>query len=320
VDDRGVSNSSTIRLFKMTPTNPPPSVAITFPGSNAQFQAGVTITIMATATNFPASVTNVEFFANGRLLGNDSTNPYSLNECCWKSGTYDLVAKASDSFGASAVSLPVRIIVAKEVPGAGDGFWDPAFTAPQAVWPVTSMAMCRSNLYCSAGSDFYYFESPLMKWDRTNWTSLSYSGATLPLLGVYALASDDSALYAAGLSASNTVNVVKWDGSTWQWLGAALDMGSPVCSQETLRPVSLHVMGADLYVGGMFVSIGGDTNMQAIARWNAAGSTWQPAGNGVNGFVFALGHVRDRLVIGGTFEIASGSTTAHHIAMMEGDV
>ncbi|MCF6352137.1 MAG: Ig-like domain-containing protein [Cyclobacteriaceae bacterium] len=57
--------------------NADPTVSITSPADAATFASGDDITIDATAADSDGTVTKVEFYQNGNLLGEDLTSPYS---------------------------------------------------------------------------------------------------------------------------------------------------------------------------------------------------------------------------------------------------
>ena len=60
-------------------TNPPPNVSITSP-ANGTSQAGpASFTINATASDSNGTVSRVDFYAGGTLLGSDTSSPYSFN-------------------------------------------------------------------------------------------------------------------------------------------------------------------------------------------------------------------------------------------------
>lgn len=87
----------------------PPSVAITSP-SGGSVNAG-NIVVLATAADTDGSVTNVEFFANGTKIGQDTTSPYQIVWSGVTPGTYSLFARATDSTGLSTDSATVGINV-----------------------------------------------------------------------------------------------------------------------------------------------------------------------------------------------------------------
>ena len=63
-----------------TPTPSPgaPQVTLTVPTTGAIFVAGQDITLAANATDANGSITKVEFYRNGTLIGTDTTNPYTV--------------------------------------------------------------------------------------------------------------------------------------------------------------------------------------------------------------------------------------------------
>src|SRR5205085_275392 len=96
-----------------TPTPAPgaPQVTLTVPTNGASFVAGTNITLAATATDANGSISKVEFFRNGTLIGTDTTNPYSVVWTNPPKGNYDLTAKATDNSGLSTTSAVVKITV-----------------------------------------------------------------------------------------------------------------------------------------------------------------------------------------------------------------
>ncbi|GIJ48735.1 cellulose 1,4-beta-cellobiosidase [Virgisporangium aliadipatigenens] len=83
--------------------NPPPTVDITAPTSGQSFTAPADITVAATAADTaPGTVSKVEFYRNGLLVGEDTSAPYSFAQTSLPVGTYVLGAKATDNTGLSA--------------------------------------------------------------------------------------------------------------------------------------------------------------------------------------------------------------------------
>jgi len=93
--------------------NASPSCSITAPTTSFSYSAGTTgynLTITASATDTDGTISKVDFYNNGILLGTDSTSPYSY---VWNtveaSGTsgIGLTAVATDSDGAATTSATV---------------------------------------------------------------------------------------------------------------------------------------------------------------------------------------------------------------------
>src|SRR5262245_497984 len=92
------------------PPNAPPTVAITSPANGATFNAPANVTVNATASDSNGTVTVVDFFRNGMLVGSDTTAPYSFTNTALPAGNYTLQARATDNGGATATAQ-VSIVV-----------------------------------------------------------------------------------------------------------------------------------------------------------------------------------------------------------------
>ncbi|HET6213869.1 MAG TPA: glycoside hydrolase family 48 protein [Micromonosporaceae bacterium] len=103
--------SFTINNVACTGANPPPTVSITSPAAGQHFPAGSNVTVNATAADTaPGTVTQVDFFRNGMLVGTDTTSPYSFVHSGLPAGSYTLQARATDNGGATATA-EVAIVV-----------------------------------------------------------------------------------------------------------------------------------------------------------------------------------------------------------------
>jgi hypothetical protein len=92
-------------------TNQPPSVTLTAPANGATFTAPATIPMTASASDPENRLARVEFYANGTLLGADSSSPYAFTWSSVPGGSYTLTAKVFDSDGAQMTSSAVTITV-----------------------------------------------------------------------------------------------------------------------------------------------------------------------------------------------------------------
>jgi glucose/arabinose dehydrogenase len=89
------------------PTNVPPAVSITSPASGATFTAPASISIQATASDSDGTVTRVDFYSNGVLLGSATSAPYAWSWSGVQAGAYSLTAIATDNLGATTTSSAV---------------------------------------------------------------------------------------------------------------------------------------------------------------------------------------------------------------------
>ncbi len=106
----GTAKSIQFSVIDQEP-NDPPSVGLTAPADGDWFVAPADITIEVTALDVDGSVVQVDFKAEGNLIGSDNTAPF---EMVWPDvtvGEYMLTAKATDDDEAVTESLPVEISV-----------------------------------------------------------------------------------------------------------------------------------------------------------------------------------------------------------------
>jgi hypothetical protein len=94
--------------------NIPPSVALTSPVDGSAFPLTTTVPLEATATDIDGTVTRVDFFANGVLIGTDSTAASGVFSTSWTSslaGTFTMTAVATDDGGATRTSGSLSITI-----------------------------------------------------------------------------------------------------------------------------------------------------------------------------------------------------------------
>ena len=107
-DDDGLCTTSTpVTVTVVAPQ--PPTVAIISPANNAT--VGTTFMIEAEAADVAGTVTNVEFRADGVLLGSDTAAPYSFTWSGAPVGACELTAVAWDNDGMCSTSTPVQITI-----------------------------------------------------------------------------------------------------------------------------------------------------------------------------------------------------------------
>ncbi len=176
-DDKGALTTSTAVAVKV---NKPPTVALTAPANNVVLVSPTNVTISASASDADGTVSKVQFFRDGVLLGTDTTSPYSYAWSNVPPGTYTLKARAMDNLGATTDSAPRTLTVgANQAPMV-------ALTAPAngtsvvAGKPVTLTATASDPDGTISNVKFYAqaptFGSVLLGTDTTN----PY-GITVPL-------------------------------------------------------------------------------------------------------------------------------------------
>jgi subtilisin family serine protease len=128
-------------------TNMLPTVALTSPASGVTLTAPATIRLAASATDPDGSVTMVEFFADGNLIGRDATAPFELLWSGVPPGVYALTAVATDNDGATAPSQVVTVRVD-----------DAAGSAPFRGTPVRLPGTIEAEDFDHGGQGVAYFD------------------------------------------------------------------------------------------------------------------------------------------------------------------
>jgi trimeric autotransporter adhesin len=134
-------------------------------------------------------------------------------------------------------------------------------------------------------------------------------------------------VYSAGLGFANNDRLVLYvnepcldaDGAVLNcniasWDGTALRLEAPGHFLGTVRTITIGMSGNDVYFGGDFTSLDGNT-FNRIAVWQ--GSEWQPLGEGLNDQVAALRAHETGLYAGGWFTEAGGAA-ANYVAVWNG--
>jgi hypothetical protein len=102
--------------------DPPPTATITSPATGTSFASGTAVTIAADATDVGGSVSSVDFYADGQLIGTDTSSPYSVIWTNASVGSHTLTAVAKDNSQQTTTSAPVQITVTAPGGGATAGF------------------------------------------------------------------------------------------------------------------------------------------------------------------------------------------------------
>ncbi len=127
-DNEGASSTASVSItVNGVGGNELPTVSITSPQNGASITSGATINISANASDSDGTISKVEFFDGGVLLGQDTTAPYTYNWNNASIGSHSIVVKATDNEngeGSSSVSITVT--------GNGGSCTAPAWVSGQA--------------------------------------------------------------------------------------------------------------------------------------------------------------------------------------------
>jgi hypothetical protein len=107
-------------LGVVVPGPSPLTVSITSP-TNSQVVSS-NFLIAATATVYPGSVTNVDFYSDNVLLGSDASSPFTFSATGIAAGVHALKAVAWDSSGNSATSAVVSVTATNATPPPSNAY------------------------------------------------------------------------------------------------------------------------------------------------------------------------------------------------------
>ena len=117
----------------------PPTIELTSPVNGEYHASPASIVLTANAADIDGTVSKVEFFSGTTLIGSDTTAPYSFNWNNVPTGSYTVIAKATDNDGQVSAAIPVSVQVLTEAaaPNPGtvsaanfNGNWAVAATTP----------------------------------------------------------------------------------------------------------------------------------------------------------------------------------------------
>ncbi|MGI9245837.1 MAG: Ig-like domain-containing protein, partial [Steroidobacteraceae bacterium] len=90
-----------------------------------------TFTLSAAGSDSDGSIKEVNFLANGNLVGTDTAAPYSIDWTLVPAGSYAITARATDNEGASTTSSSVAVSVVSGAPAAPSRLSASALTGRQ---------------------------------------------------------------------------------------------------------------------------------------------------------------------------------------------
>ena len=153
----GVTTSAPVAITVGAP-NSAPTVSLTSPISGSTFSAPATIALAASASDSDGSITRVDFYQSGTLVGSSTSAPYVASWSNVAAGSYTLTAKATDNRGAVTTSIPVTVAVTANSaptvtltsPSMGASYFAPATITLAATATDTDGTVARVDFYQGA--------------------------------------------------------------------------------------------------------------------------------------------------------------------------
>ncbi|ELA8172879.1 glycosyl hydrolase family 18 protein [Vibrio alginolyticus] len=188
------------------PQNEVPTVTLTSPSASASVTAGDVVNLAADAADTDGTVSKVEFFVDGVLVGQATSAPYAVSWTATE-GQHEFSTKAYDDAGAVSTASVVTLTVASAQPGNEAPTVDVALSASSIDLggSVTLTANATDADGTVAKVDFYV-AGVLASTATTAPYTLDVTPSQAGSLSVYARATDDAGATADSAIATLTVN------------------------------------------------------------------------------------------------------------------
>lgn len=178
-DNQGATGSDTITVVV---PNLPPVVDITQPANNSSRPTGLPFTISATASDLDGTVAQVAFFRGNVLISTDVSSPFSAVWNPATPGPVQVIAVATDNFGATASDTVNLTITANQPPVVA--FTQPANGASLTINQPIAMNVTASDPDGSVVRVEFYNGTTLLNTDVSppfafNWTAPAAGAYTL---------------------------------------------------------------------------------------------------------------------------------------------
>jgi YVTN family beta-propeller protein len=110
-DSAGKDWSSPLVKVTVKGDNKSPTVTVTSPEEGSSHVRGTAVRLAANAADADGSVARVEFYEDSKLLGSDTTAPFTFTWTPGTVGSHQITAQAVDKEGGAAKSKPVNVTV-----------------------------------------------------------------------------------------------------------------------------------------------------------------------------------------------------------------
>ncbi len=150
-DDRGAQTTTSAATVTVN-ANQAPTVSLTSPAANSVLTAPTNLILAASAADSDGTITQVDFYADGSLLGSSTTAPYNFSWNNISIGSHSLTAIATDNLGAATTSTATAInVIAPPIVSLTAPANNTVATAPASI-TLTANASSAGSI---AQVDFY---------------------------------------------------------------------------------------------------------------------------------------------------------------------
>lgn len=186
--------------------NDPPSVSLTAPAANSEFNVGDAVTFTANASDTDGSVANVDFLVAGAVVGSATSAPYSFS---WRAteGIHTVSAKSVDDQGAESVLSSTNITVTQTGPVNVPPTVEAALSvATVDVGGVVTLTATAADSDGTVDKVDFYVAGTLVGTAASAPYTLDYTTTRSGTLAVYAKATDNMGATTNSAISNLTVN------------------------------------------------------------------------------------------------------------------
>ncbi|HXG68502.1 MAG TPA: Ig-like domain-containing protein [Blastocatellia bacterium] len=276
-------NEITTSTTALPDPNAAPTVNIMSPANGALFTGPANITITATASDSDGSISKVDFFNNGDLIGTGTPTGANQYSFTWNNvavGNHTVVAIATDNAGKHGISSVVTLIVNPPfMVSITRPAWETIFTAPANV-PIVSKA---SDLNGTISRVDYYANGTLIGSGAPSGVdeyTLMWSNAPAGNYTLTAVATNNLGATTTSSPVDITVNTLPTVSITSPTAGALFTAPASVIIAASAGDGDGYVGRVDFYANGSFIGSGTLVGAGTVTGPNQYSFTWNHAAAG----------------------------------------
>ncbi|HAP65304.1 MAG TPA: hypothetical protein DCR93_39460, partial [Cytophagales bacterium] len=240
-----------------------PTVTLSSPTEGDQYGLGVNVTLSAMANDPDGSIAKVEFLVDGVVVGEDTTEPYSLTWSVGAVGSYAVSARATDNEGGIGTSSAASVSVVDDNQAPNVSITAPAGGSSSNLGTAVTVSAAASDADGSVASVEFFANGLSIGVDNSAPYSISWTAASAGGYDLSAIATDNDG--AEGSSTVVAVTVIDPNQNTPPSVsitapadGASVDEGTDIAVTAAASDVDGTVASVEFFVDGS--SVGTDNS------------------------------------------------------------
>ncbi|PRY90888.1 Ig-like domain-containing protein, partial [Mongoliibacter ruber] len=270
-DDRNGKTTSAAVTVTVIADNILPEVSVTSPANGTEYAIGEAVTITADATDADGTITKVDFYVNGSLIGSDNTAPYTANWNATEAGSFELTAVATDDRGGENTSAAVTVTVIADNILPEVSITSPANGSEYAIGKSVTITADATDADGAITKVDFYVNGSLIGSDNTAPYTINWNATEAGNFELTAVATDDRGGETTSAAVTITViadNILPEVSITSPTNGIEYAIGKAVNITANATDADGAITKVDFYVNGSLIGTSSDAPF--TANWNAA--------------------------------------------------